>query len=425
MIPLTSDTETRPTDAMRDAIAAARVGDEQRGEDPSVNELLERVADLLGMEAALFLPTGTMCNLIAVKVHTQPGDVLLAERDAHVLRAESGGAGLVSGVITEPIAGGGSAGLFSDDDGDPGAGAPVPGTFTIEELRRAIDRLATLPAPYAPPATLLCVEQTHNFGGGAIWPLARLAGVSAHARDRGLAVHMDGARLLNAVVASGVPAHEWCAHVDSAWIDFTKGLGAPLGAVLAGSRAFIAQALRYKHAFGGAMRQAGIAAAGCLYALEHHVDRLAEDHANATRLATGLAALSGLRLVYGMPQTNIVFFEPEPGTCSAAELARDGMACGGRAAAGGAGRPEPWIAELLRETAGPVVAASDYVRAVPESIRAFVPPLRSYVTLGTDGFGRSDTRAALRAFFGVDAASIAAAARAELARAGGGRSTRA
>ena len=460
MIPLTSDTETRPTDAMRAAIAAAKVGDEQRREDPTINLLLERVAALLGKEAALFLPTGTMCNLVAVKTHTSAGDLLLAERDAHVLRAEAGGAGLASGAMTEP--------LF----GDSGAEARIPGTFTAVELAAALDRVGAMPAPYAPPARLLCVEQTHNFGGGSIWPMERLAAVCALARERGLAVHMDGARLLNAAVASGIPASDWCAHVDSAWIDFTKGLGAPIGAVLAGSRDFIARATRYKYAFGGAMRQAGIAAAGCLHALDHHIDRLADDHANATRLATGIGAIPGLRLVYGMPQTNIVFFEPEPGMVSASELARRCLerglrigTIGGRiravthldvstaqvdealgaarelasagiavdvlsvtswselardgsakssAAPGGKESGEPWISELLRGTAGPIIAASDYVRAVPESIRAFVPGERRYLTLGTDGFGRSDTRAALREFFGVDSASIAAAARAAL-----------
>ncbi len=310
MIPLTSDTETRPTEAMRAAIAAAKVGDEQRREDPTVNLLLERVAQLLGKEAALFLPTGTMCNLIAVKTHTRAGDMMLAEREAHVLRAEAGGAGLVSGVLTEPLLGG--------SHGD----ARIAGTFTATELGDALDRITAMPAPYAPPPTLLCVEQTHNFGGGSIWPRERLAAVCARARERGMAVHMDGARLLNAVVASEVPASDWCSHVDSAWIDFTKGLGAPIGAVLAGSREFINQALRYKYAFGGAMRQAGIAAAGCLHALDHHIARLADDHANATQLAAGIAALPGLRLVYGMPQTNIVFFEPAPGTISAAEMAR-------------------------------------------------------------------------------------------------------
>ncbi|MBW6495382.1 MAG: low specificity L-threonine aldolase [Burkholderiaceae bacterium] len=310
MIPLTSDTETHPTEAMRAAIAAAPVGDEQRREDPTVNLLLERVAELLGKEAALFLPTGTMCNLIAVKTHTRAGDLMLAEREAHVLRAEAGGAGLVSGVLTEPLFGG------------AGGDARIAGTFTATELGDALDRLTAMPAPYAPPATLLCVEQTHNFGGGSIWPRERLAAVCAKARDRGLAIHMDGARLLNAAVASGVSASQWCSHVDSAWIDFTKGLGAPIGSVLAGSREFIARAYRYKYAFGGAMRQAGIAAAGCLHALDHHIERLADDHANAARLAGGIAALPGLRLVYGMPQTNIVFFEPEPDTISAAELAR-------------------------------------------------------------------------------------------------------
>lgn len=322
MIPLTSDTETRPTEAMRNAIAAAQVGDEQRGEDPTVNQLLARVAELLGKEAALFLPTGTMCNLISVKVHTRAGDIILAERDAHVLRAEAGGAGLVSGVLTEPVLGAGGASLLFGGDDESSANARIPGTFRADDLRDALDRLTMMPSPYAPPPTLLCVEQTHNFGGGSIWPLERLTAVATLARTRGLAVHMDGARLLNAVIASGVSASDWCAQVDSVWIDFTKGLGAPLGAVLAGSRGFIAQALRYKYAFGGAMRQAGIAAAGCLHALDHHVERLAEDHANATRLATGIAALTGVRLVYGMPQTNIVFFEPELASRNAAELAR-------------------------------------------------------------------------------------------------------
>ncbi len=322
MIALTSDTETRPTAAMRAAIAAAEVGDEQRREDPTVNLLLERVAELLGKEAALFLPTGTMCNLVAVKTHTRAGDLMLAERDAHVLRAEAGGAGLVSGVLTEPLLGGPGTARPAAGSNQGGGDARIPGTFTAAELSDALDRISAMPSPYAPPPTLLCVEQTHNFGGGSIWPRERLAAVCDRARDRGLAIHMDGARLLNAAVASGVTASDWCSHVDSAWIDFTKGLGAPIGSVLAGSREFIARAYRYKYAFGGAMRQAGIAAAGCLYALDHHIERLADDHANATLLAAGIAALPGLRLVYGMPQTNIVFFETEPDTVTAAELAR-------------------------------------------------------------------------------------------------------
>jgi len=290
-IPLTSDTETQPTAAMREAIARAEVGDEQRGEDPTVNRLQERVAALLGKEAALWFPGGTMCNLVAVKVHTRPADVVLADAMAHVLRAESAGAALCSGVLVEPI-------------------ATPRGIFGADALRQALQRLRTAPAPYASPARLVCVEQTHNFGGGAVWSLDQLAEVSRAARAEGLALHMDGARLLNACVATGTAAADFAATVDSVWIDFTKGLGAPIGAVLAGSRAFIGEARRCKHIFGGAMRQAGIAAAGCLHALDHHVQRLAEDHENARRLAAGLSRIAGIRVSTPTPETNMVFFDP-------------------------------------------------------------------------------------------------------------------
>jgi threonine aldolase len=291
LIPLASDTETQPTPAMREAIARAEVGDEQRGEDPTVNRLQERVAELLGTEAALWLPGGTMCNLVAIKAHTRPADAIVAESMAHIVRAESGGAAFVCGVLVEPI-------------------TTVRGIFTPEELRHALDRLRTTPAPYASPARLVCVEQTHNFGGGAVWSLGELSAISKLAKDEGLAVHMDGARLLNACVATGVPAASFGALVDTLWIDFTKGLGAPIGAVLAGSRAFIAEARRYKHIFGGAMRQAGIAAAGCLHALDHHVERLAQDHANARRLARGLSQIQGIAVSTAQPESNIVFFDP-------------------------------------------------------------------------------------------------------------------
>jgi len=290
LIRLTSDTETKPTAAMREAIARAEVGDEQRGEDPTVNRLQERVAELLGKEAALWFPGGTMCNLVAVKVHTKPSDAIIVESMAHIVRAESGGSAFISGVHVEPI-------------------ATARGIFTPDDLREALDRLKTAAPPYAPPARLVCVEQTHNFGGGTVWSLGELAAVSRLARSEGLAVHMDGARLLNACVATGVPAAGFTALVDSVWIDFTKGLGAPIGAVLAGSLAFISEARRYKHVVGGAMRQAGIAAAGCLHALDHHVDRLAEDHANAQRLARGLSQIRGLSVRTAKPESNIVFFD--------------------------------------------------------------------------------------------------------------------
>ncbi|MET0497286.1 MAG: threonine aldolase family protein [Steroidobacteraceae bacterium] len=290
LIPLSSDTESRPTQAMREAMSRAEVGDEQRGEDPTVNRLQDRVAALLGKEAALWFPSGTMCNLVAVKVHTQPADAIIAESMSHIIRAESGGAALVSGVLVEPI-------------------VTTHGIFNAAQMLEALARLRTLPVPYGPSARLVCVEQTHNFGGGSIWPLAELAAMSAAAKAEGLAVHMDGARLLNACVGSGVAAADFARHVDSVWLDFTKGLGAPIGAVLAGSNSFIAAARRYKHVFGGAMRQAGIAAAGCLHALDHHVERLAEDHANARFLADALATIPGIALRTPQPQTNIVFFD--------------------------------------------------------------------------------------------------------------------
>ena len=292
VVSLFSDTETRPTAGMRAAMMRAEVGDEQKDEDPTVTRLQERVRGLLGKEAALWLPTGTMCNLVAVKAHTRPGDALIAEWMAHVIRAESGGAALCAGVLVEPI-------------------RTAHGVFTPAELAAAIDRAAAVPVPYGQPVGLVCVEQTHNFGGGAVWPADALRAVAACARERGVPVHMDGARLLNACAASGVSAAAFAASVDSLWIDFTKGLGAPIGAVLAGTKRFIAEARRYKQMFGGAMRQAGIAAAGCLYALDHHVDRLAEDHEHARLLARGLAAIDGVRVRTPEPETNMVFFDVE------------------------------------------------------------------------------------------------------------------
>lgn len=291
LIPLISDTESRPTPAMRIAIANAEVGDEQRGEDPTVNRLQRRVAELLGKEAALWFPGGTMCNFIAIKVHTQPADAVIADWMAHILRAESAGVAFSSGVQVEAIAT--TRGIFSDDD-----------------LSAALRRLRTTPSPYAPRARLVCVEQTHNFGGGAVWSLDQLRDISRLARDESLAIHMDGARLLNAVMATGVSAAAFATTADSVWLDFTKGLGAPIGAVLAGSRDFIAEARRYKHIFGGAMRQAGIAAAGCLHALDHHVERLVDDHANAQHLARGLAGIDGMHVRNTSPETNMVFFDP-------------------------------------------------------------------------------------------------------------------
>lgn len=285
-INLFSDTQTQPTDAMRAAMAAAPVGDEQRRADPTVNRLQDRMAELLGKDRAVFFPTGTMCNLVAVTAHTRPGDALVLEHSGHVLRSETSGAAAVAGCVIETIRG-------------------ERGLFTPEQLRDVIHP----GSQYAPRTRLLCLEQTHNFAGGTVWPQDQYTAVAQTARDAGLVVHTDGARLMNAVVASGVAADQWAAPVDSIWVDFTKGLGAPTGAVLAGPADMMEEAWLLKHRFGGAMRQAGIVAAGCLHALDHHVERLADDHANATRLAAGLA---GRGFGVTPPETNLVYADPEP-----------------------------------------------------------------------------------------------------------------
>jgi len=281
-----SDTVTRPTAEMRRFMCDAEVGDEQKLEDPTVNLLCEMVAELLGKEAAVFLPSGTMCNEIALRVHARPGEEVIAHHSAHPINFETGGPGALAGVNMRTVDG--ARGQFD--------------AAAVEAAVRPASR-------YAPRSRLVWVEQTSNLGGGSVWPLERLEAVAKVAKSHGLATHMDGARLMNAVVASGVSARDYAAPFDSAWIDFTKGLGAPVGAALAGSRAFIDEAWRCKQQMGGAMRQAGIIAAGGVYALRHHVKRLAEDHANARRLAEGLARLPGVRLDPRTIETNIVFFD--------------------------------------------------------------------------------------------------------------------
>ena len=287
MINLFSDTQTKPTPEMRRAMAEAEVGDEQRGQDPTVTRLQEMAARMLGKEAGLFLPSGTMCNMIAIKVHTQPGDAILADRMSHILRAELGGAAFHSGATIDQLDGG-------------------RGVFTADQVLAGLKRVSY----YSPQVTLLCVENTHNYGGGTVWPLGRVLEVCDVARQHGLKAHMDGARLFNAAVAAGIPASDYTAPFDSAWIDLSKGLGCPVGAVLVGTNEFITRARRLKHVFGGAMRQAGIIAAAGVYALQHNVERLAEDHANAKLLARGLSHVRGIVLdPPGDPQTNIVYFD--------------------------------------------------------------------------------------------------------------------
>ena len=266
MIDLRSDTLTKPTEAMRAAMAAAEVGDEQLRADPTVNALQDRIAALLGQEAALFLPTATMANQIALRVLARPGAEVLAEERTHVLVYEAGGAAANSGLVTR--------GLVSPN-----------GRLTPEQLDVAV----AAADPPLQPAELLVIENSHRSSGGKVWPLDELVAVAGRARELGLAVHLDGARLFNASVASGVPTAEYGRLADTVTVCFSKGLGCPLGAVLAGSADLMERAWVQKFRFGGAMRQAGIVAAAALHALDHHVERLAEDHERARRLSVRLA----------------------------------------------------------------------------------------------------------------------------------------
>ncbi|MEM9627211.1 MAG: GntG family PLP-dependent aldolase [Pseudomonadota bacterium] len=298
MIDLYSDTRTQPSAGMRRFMAEAEVGDEQADLDPTVTELCERVADLLGKERAVYLPSGTMCNEIAYRVHCRPGDEIILDRTAHGIIAEGGGPAALALAMLYPL----------DSE---------RGQFSPEQVEAAIRSGSR----YEPRSRLISIEQTSNWGGGSIWPLGTVQAIGEIADARGLAMHMDGARLMNAVVESGVEARAFADPFDSLWLDFSKGLGAPVGAVLAGSDEFIHEAWRLKQQMGGAMRQAGIIAAACLYALDHNIERLRDDHANARRLAAGLAELDGIQLDPGSIETNIVFFDLDPDAPTARSIA--------------------------------------------------------------------------------------------------------
>jgi threonine aldolase len=304
VINLYSDTQTQPSAEMRQAMAYAEVGDEQRGLDPTVTALQEEIAELLGMEEAVFLPSGSMCNQIAVRLHIRPlGDEMYLHRLAHPITAEAGGAAVISGAMIMPLEGDG-------------------GMFSGESLRA---RMRDPADSHEPRSRLLMVEQTTNLGGGRVWPLARIEEVLAVAKEFGLRTHLDGARLLNATVASGESAAAYAAGFETAWLDFSKGLGAPVGACLAGSAELIAEARRYKQMLGGSMRQAGIVAAGARYGLQHNVERLAEDHANARFLAEGLAELDGVEIDPATVETNIVIFDVPDARLLHDKLAADGV----------------------------------------------------------------------------------------------------
>jgi threonine aldolase len=283
VIELRSDTLTQPTPEMRRAIANAVVGDEQKREDPTVLELERRAAELLGQEEAVFVPTATMANEIALRILAEPGDVILAEEHSHVFIAEQGGPAVHSGLFTRPLPG-------------------YAGRITPEQIRAAM----TYPASGHEPVTkLVSLENTHNSSGGRVWPLDEIAAVVATARELGLRLHLDGARLLNAAVALGVPASEIGRPFDTVTLCLSKGLGCPLGALVAGSEELMVKARRGKHLFGGAMRQAGIVAAAGVYALDHNVERLADDHVRARRLAEGLHA-AGVPVDLDQIETNFV-----------------------------------------------------------------------------------------------------------------------
>jgi len=296
-VELRSDTFTRPTPAMRQAMASAEVGDDVWGEDPTARALEARAAELLGKEAALFVSSGTMANQIALLVHCRPGDEVIVGRGAHVRLYESGAGAAWAGVQFAEI-------------------GAADGTFDASELEAAI-----LPADRNLPRTrLVALENTHNRGGGRIWPREPMAAVVDRARARGLALHLDGARIWNAAVASGISERELAAPFDTVSACFSKGLGAPVGSVIAGAREAIDRALRLRKMLGGGMRQVGVLCAAALHALEHHRARLAEDHDNARRLAHGLTAIDGVRADPARVETNIVMFEVQP--ISAAELSR-------------------------------------------------------------------------------------------------------
>ena len=285
LIDLRSDTVTKPTPAMREAMARAEVGDDVFGDDPTVKELESQTAELLGKEAALFVPSGTMANQLAIRGHTEPGDEILVEANAHLYYYEGGAPAALSGVMCRCI--NGQRGIFTGAD--------------VEASLRPADQ-------HFPRTRLVCLENTHNRGGGKIWSIGQIQEVAAVARKHGLQLHLDGARLWNASVAAGIPERDYAAYFDTISVCFSKGLGAPVGSALAGPKAFIERARRFRKMFGGGMRQAGIIAAGALYALANHRARLAEDHANAKTLASGLAAVSGLEATPAEVETNMVRF---------------------------------------------------------------------------------------------------------------------
>lgn len=297
VIDLRSDTATRPTPEMRRAMAEAAVGDDVYDEDPTINELQAKVAARLGKESALYVPSGTMSNQIGVRVHCNPAEEFICEAQCHIYNYEQGAYAALSGLAVRPV-----EGSF--------------GELRLEQL----EGLIRADNEHLVRTRLVCLENTHNRGGGKVLPYDGVKEICRWAHTHGLATHLDGARLFNAEVASGIPVRDWAQHFDTVSVCFSKGLGAPVGSALCGSKDLIAKARRHRKLFGGAMRQAGIIAAGALYALEHHVERLAVDHANARRLADCIRDIDGLELRPDTIDTNLVIFRVDPTLGTAAEF---------------------------------------------------------------------------------------------------------
>jgi threonine aldolase len=298
-IDLRSDTVTKPTAGMRAAMAAAEVGDDVMCEDPTVLRLEELVADMLGKEAALFVPSGTMSNQICVRGHTQPGDELLCDAGCHIYENEQGGAAVLSGVTCRTL------------DGDHG----------ILDVSQVEDKIRDETDCHQVRTRLVCLENTHNRGGGRVYPLPKIQALSDWAHRHGLLMHLDGARLWNAILAAGIAARDWGRPFDSVSVCFSKGLGAPVGSAVVGNREFVKKARRIRKLLGGGMRQAGILAAAALYALDHHIDRLAEDHRNARIIAAAIADTPGLRLDPPQVETNLVWVRVDPEFAQARDVA--------------------------------------------------------------------------------------------------------
>ena len=297
MIDLRSDTLTKPTPGMRASIAAADVGDDVFGEDPTVLRLEEKIAGMLGKEKAIYVPSGTMSNQIGVRVHCSPGDEFLCETSCHIYQYEQGAFAQLSGVVARPI----------------------DGQFGVLKLEQLVGLIRPENVHHV-RTRLVCLENTHNRGGGRIQPYDEVEQICGWAHANGLVTHLDGARLFNAVVATGIAADQWAQHFDTVSVCFSKGLGAPVGSALSGPRELIERAHRHRKLFGGGMRQAGIIAAAALYALENHVERLAQDHAHAQRLADGIRQIDGLELRPPKVDTNLVIYRVDPKLGTGAEF---------------------------------------------------------------------------------------------------------